>query len=209
MRHAERVVQPVGEHLAHRHRAVRGDLLDDVVDAGGHHRGVEVAERAGLVLALQQVQRLRRVQPRARDQHPQHLGLEPGGQLGCQRRQGETLGHQPAWRPGAANASDHRRALGGADRPSAQRPELAAARACANAPAGRRPARRWSTRPTHRLGHAHARHAIRSAASADGPCTRWRRSAAPRRAARVARSADTHRHPPSPPNRFTATRPSQ
>ena len=75
-------------------------------------------------------------------------------------------------------------------------------RACANAPVGRRPAWRWSTRTSALPGPCSraARRSIRSI----GPrlCARCRGSAPPRGAARVTRSAPppptlTHRHRPT------------
>jgi hypothetical protein len=55
------------------------------------------------------------------------------------------------------------------------------------------PGRDGQQEPAHRVGHAYARHAVRSVASARGPCARCRGSAPTRGAARVTRSA-----PPSP-----------
>jgi len=82
--HAARVAQPVGQGLARGHRAVRGNLVDDIVDAGDDERDVDVGR--GVEFVAQQRVRLRRGQPRARQQLPLNTAARQPGQPLRQRR---------------------------------------------------------------------------------------------------------------------------
>ena len=69
MRHTQCIAQPIGQSLARGHRAVRGDLVDDVVHTRHHHGNVEMRQAVALLL-LKQTQGLGGGQARLRHEPP-------------------------------------------------------------------------------------------------------------------------------------------